>query len=124
MIKKLLSQSVASRRQQRQAELRHKLLLHEAKIGGQLFGSVPASERRDFFCLDSRTWVWHEEWTDQETGKRKSHTTRYEVRPDCILKVRDGQYKPVSQEEAHHLYDAAKAYQSAVQQQLYQPAAS
>ena len=49
----------------RRAELYRNLIRHEAKIGGILFGLVPEGGRREFFCLDARTWVWHEEWIDE-----------------------------------------------------------
>ncbi len=119
MLKKLLNQSSEERKAARERELENKLIRHEARIGGEVFGPVPSGERREFFCLDERTWVWHEEWTDEETSQRRMQTTRYEVRPDCVLKVRDGQYAPVTEEEAENLFAAAKSYQAAVRQQLY-----
>lgn len=124
MIKKLLNQSLSNKQAERKNEVYNRLIRHEARIGGSLFGEMPASGRREFFCLDERTWVWYEEWNDQATGQRRAHTTRYETRPDCILKVRDnGQYEPVNREEAAHLLEAAKSYQQAVRQRLYKTAA-
>jgi len=76
-----------------------------------LFGPVSKGGRREFFCLDEHTWVWHEEWTD---SKKVHHTrtTRYDIRPHGIFKAQDGQpYQPVTQEEAYHLYAAARQYQ-------------
>ncbi len=119
MLKKMLRQSQQERQMQRNQALEQKLLRHEAKIGGRLFGDVPAGGRREFFCLDEHTWVWHEEWTDRQTGERKVQATRYEVRPDRILRVRDGHYQPVSRKEADHLLQAARAYRDAVGQKLY-----
>lgn len=119
MLKKILQQNQLERKAQRNRELEQKLLRHEAKIGGRLFGDVPAGGRREFFCLDEHTWVWHEEWTDRQTGERKVQTTRYEVRPDRILKVRDGHYQPISRKEANHLLEAARTYRDTVGQELY-----
>ena len=119
MLKKIITQNQLERKEQRDRELEQKLLRHEAKIGGSLFGEMPSGGHREFFCLDERTWVWHEEWVDNQTGQKKTQTTRYDVRPDQILKNRNGQYWPVSKEEADHLLEAARAYREAVNRELY-----
>ena len=119
MIKKLFKGVVAQREEDRQAELYRNFIRHEAKIGGQLFGPVPKNVRREFFCLDQRTWVWHEEWIDT-TGKEQVRTTRYDIRPDGVLKAQDGQpYRMISAEEFRHLYRAAKTYDRRVKAELY-----
>ena len=69
-----------------QAEAYRRAIREEAKVGGKVFGPVPEGVRREFFCLDERTWVWHEEWTD-ENGKPQIRTTRYDVRPHGIFKA-------------------------------------
>lgn len=110
---------VASSNEERTAKLYRALLRHEAKIGGQLFGPVPKGGRREFFCLDEYTWVWHEEWLDAK-GNRKSRTTRYDVRPEGILKAQEGQgYKLVSDQEAVRLYEAAQTYRKRVRKEIY-----
>ncbi len=120
MIKKLLKTITGSSPEDRQAKLYRDLIRHEARIGGTLFGPIPQGGRREFFCLDDRTWVWHEEWVDKVTGRLRSKTTRYDVRPDGILKAQDGQgYQYVSQQEAKHLYEAAKLYRQRVHANLY-----
>lgn len=113
-------QSMLDKREaERQAELYRNLIRHEAKIGGQLFGPVPKGGRREFFCLDEHTWVWHEEWVD-ERGQRRSRTTRYDIRPTGILKAQNGQhYQYVSEDEAYNLYEAAKKYEKLVNAELY-----
>lgn len=104
---------------QKRAAIKRNLLRREAKIGGELFGPVPDGTRREFFCLDPHTWVWHEEWIDQK-GQRKSRTTRYNVRPNAILKAQDDSgYHLVSIEEARHLLAAAEVYQKRTKQELY-----
>src|SRR5579884_2440980 len=70
---------------QRRAEVERALLHYVARIGGEVFGPIPKGRRREFFCLDPRTWVWHEEWKD-EHGKWRTMTTRYDVRPTGIVK--------------------------------------
>ncbi len=119
MIKKMLRHVRQQREESRLAELYRNLIRHEAKIGGKLFGPIPTNVRREFFCLDKRTWVWHEEWTDSD-GKQHIRTTRYDVRPDGILKAQDGQpYKLASREEVHNLYKATQEYKKRIQEEIY-----
>lgn len=118
MLKKLLSGLVTQKQAERRAELYRNLIRHEARIGGTIFGPVQKGGRREFFCLDEHTWVWHEEWFDQN-GQHQVRTTRYDVRPSGILKAQHGQYRPVSVEEAKHLKKAALLYKDRVERELY-----
>lgn len=120
MIKKLLRTITGVSPEDHRADIYRDLIRHEARIGGTLFGPLPKGGRREFFCLDERTWVWHEEWIDKATHQTKSKTTRYDVRPDGILKAQEGQgYRYVSVQEARHLYEAAKIYNQRVRAELY-----
>ena len=99
---------------QRQALLQRKLMRREAEIGGKLFGPVPKGHNRQFFCLDERTWVWHEEWVDR-SGQKKAATTRYELTQTGLLKVQDGGvYQRLSRDEAKNLYNALHLYKQKV----------
>lgn len=119
MLKKVLRSMKLQRQADSRARLRHQQMLHEAKIGGTLFGDAPAGHRREFFCLDKHTWVWHEEWAD-ESGRQHIVTTRYDVRPDGILKSQNGNhYQRVSLQEAKHLAQAAKIYTQRVRSEVY-----
>lgn len=119
IFKKLIANSKAQRRDEREAELYRSLIRREAKIGGELFGSVPTGGRREFFCLDEHTWVWHEEWLNAD-GRRQIRTTRYDVRPGGILKAQDGQgYQRISLPEAERLLSAMKLYEQRVRTDLY-----
>jgi len=118
MLKRFYNTLVAQKAAQRDAELYRKLIRHEAKIGGQLFGPVPQGGRREFFCLDEHTWVWHEEWYDHNR-QHQIKTTRYDVRPDGIIKSQNGQYQQVSPQEARHLRDAVLQYRKRVETELY-----
>lgn len=123
MLKKLLnsalSTAMASKQRERVDMLRRGLLRHEAKVGGKVFGSVPKGHRRDFFCLDEHTWVWHEEWLD-EKEQRQIVSTRYDVRPTGILKSQNGgHYQQITPEEAHRLFDAADIYIDRVKREVY-----
>ena len=105
--------------EERSAQRYRELIRNEARLGGTLFGPVPEGVRREFFCLDEHTWVWHEEWTDAQ-GKHNAITTRYDVRPNGILKAQDGQpYRYVTLEEGKHLYKAVKMYAQTMRTQLY-----
>jgi len=96
------------------------LIQAESKIGRELFGPIPAGHRREFFCLDENTWVWHEEWKDAETGKKRHMTTRYEVHQNGILKVQDGsQYRFIEGEELQNLFLSARLYYEGVMRGIY-----
>lgn len=118
MLRKMLKGMSKQRLAEKQAELYRNFLRHEAKIGGELFGPVPNGGRREFFCLDEYTWVWHEEWID-DNGQHQTKTTRYDIRPDGILKVQDGVYQVISDQEFMRLFEAAKLYQRRIQQEIY-----
>ena len=119
MFQKIIKTIIGGNQEERRAELYRDLIRHEARIGGTLFGPVPKGGRREFFCLDERTWIWHEEWVD-ENGQHKSKTTRYDVRPNGILKAQDdNQYQYISDDEARHLRDAARLYQKRIKTELY-----
>lgn len=101
-------------REQRKANLYKQVLRHQAKRGGELFGPIPEGHRREFFCLDDYTWVWHEEWTD-ENGKHRAITTRYDIRPQGILKSQgSNSYQLVDDAELESLYRAARMYRDQV----------
>ncbi|HPD99511.1 MAG TPA: hypothetical protein PLJ04_02210 [Candidatus Saccharibacteria bacterium] len=105
--------------QKKQAVKYRELIRKEAVIGGKIFGPIPKNGRREFFCLDERTWVWHEEWQDS-AGTHHVLTTRYDVRPDGVVKTQNNShYTKVSPTEAHHLLQAATLYKERVQSQLY-----
>lgn len=114
MSRGLLGLLIPKSPEEKRAEI-YRALLHEfAKIGGKVFGPIPKGVRREFFCLDEHTWVWHEEWTD-EHKVHHARTTRYDVRPHGVFKAQDGQpYQPLSDEELVTLYQAAEAYNRAV----------
>lgn len=103
--------------QQRRADLYKSLIHYEAKLGGELFGAIPKGNRREFFCLDERTWVWHEEWTDK-AGKHVI-TTRYDVRPNGVFKSQGhNSYNALTPEEARNLHGAIQLYYQRVMPEL------
>lgn len=91
----------------------------EAEIGGALFGPIPAGHRREFFCLDEHTWVWHEEWVD-EHKQRQVVSTRYEIHDNGILKAQDGRvYKFIEGDELRNLVLVIRLYYEAVARGIY-----
>lgn len=104
---------------QRAAEKRTKFkkaLIHfEARLGGRIFGEVPKDHRREFFCLDEHTWVWHEEWIDA-SGRPQALTTRYDIRHDgTILKAQGTTYQSLSPEELRNFKQAVRLYRQQVE---------
>lgn len=95
------------------------LLRQESKIGGNLFGEVPKGHRREFFCLDESTWIWHEEWRDEKGIERQS-TVRYEIHQNGILKVSSGpRYQFLEGDELHNFAEATKLYYEQTSRQIY-----
>jgi hypothetical protein len=121
MFSKVLQLTGLQSQEERDAKLINDLIKREAQIGGTLFGPIPKGGRREFFCLDEHTWIWYEEWIDSKTNKRRTRTTRYDVRPDSIIKVQDGNQRiAISGDEAGRFYDAVCAYERKVKHELYQ----
>lgn len=105
--------------EQKKTAIYRNLLRREAEIGGSLFGPVAKGGKREFFCLDESTWVWHEEWNDAK-GQRHVRNTRYDIRPTGILKAQNGQgYRMVSLEEAENLMAAIQTYVTRVKSEVY-----
>jgi len=120
MLRKIRSQLQQQNQAQARAEVYRNLIRKEAKIGGTLFGTLPNGHRREFFCLDKHTWVWHEEWIDK-LGQRHVRNTRYDVRPTGVVKIQDGRgYQALSPSEARNLRDAVRLYYQRVTTELYQ----
>jgi hypothetical protein len=96
------------------------LLQLESEIGAKLFGEIPAGRRREFFCLNAKTWMWHEEWIDPDTKKPMQMTTRYEVRPGGILKAQAGaRYSYIEGQELENLALATRMYYEQVARGVY-----
>ncbi len=115
--KELITGSKADRPLQPLTE--RQLIELESEIGKQLFGPIPDGHKRDFFCLDEKTWVWHEEWRDVD-NKVQTSTTRYEIQPGGILKVQPGRvYKYLEGEELANLSTAVRMYYEYCMRRIY-----
>lgn len=95
------------------------LLSLESEIGSKLFGPIPAGHRREFFCLDEKTWIWHEEWLD-EKKKLTTSTVRYEINEHGVLKVQEGaRYSYLEGEELRNFGIALRMYYEQVARSVY-----
>ena len=97
------------------------LLQMESRIGAELFGPVGPGRRREFFCLDANTWIWHEEGVNATTGRPEQTTTRYEINDKGILKVLPGaRYSYLEGIELDNLMLAMQLYYERVTRDIYQ----
>jgi len=102
---------------ERRAEIYKSLIHWEGKVGGQLFGPVQEGGRREFFCLDENTWVWHEEWTDQ--SGRHTMTTRYDIRGNTIVKSQgSNNYQALTRDELVNFMNAVSMYYQRIAPEL------
>lgn len=96
------------------------LLQMESKIGAQLFGPLTPGRRREFFCLDEKTWIWHEEGIDAGAGVSEPVTIRYEIQEKGILKVLPGaRYAYIEGAELDNLVAATQVYYERVAREIY-----
>jgi hypothetical protein len=95
------------------------LIQMESEIGGTLFGEVPKGHRREFFNLDTDTWIWYEEWVDH-LGKRRTTTTRYEIHDNGVLKAQEGaKYNFIEGEELDNFVLSTRLYYERVAREIY-----
>lgn len=95
------------------------LIQKESEIGSKLFGLIPEDQRREFFNLDPKTWIWYEEMKTPD-GKMKTTTTRYEVQEKGILKAQDGtSYVYLEGDELQNFTLAVQVYYEQVLQKIY-----
>ncbi|MCA9324493.1 hypothetical protein KDA23_00270 [Candidatus Saccharibacteria bacterium] len=124
MTRKLLKGIIGRSDDQRRANARRSILRHLARVGGTVFGSTPQGVRREFFCLDPHTWVWHEEWYDQN-GQHQAMTTRYDIRPNAILKSQGVHaYQALSPQEERNFRRATHIYYQRASHELQRLAAA
>lgn len=95
------------------------LLKLESEVGARLFGAIPAGHRREFFCLDNRTWIWHEEWVGDDK-KLQTSTVRYEINDNGVLKVQEGaRYSYLEGEELQNFGLSVRMYYEQVTREVY-----
>ncbi len=92
----------------------------EAAIGATLFGPVPEGDTREFYYLGNRVWVWNETTQDVLSSTETTRRTRYEIKPDIIVKIQDGQPPTyASLEESRNLATATKQYPDLIRKHIY-----
>ena len=90
------------------------LITLESQIGAQIFGELPKGTRREYFCLDATTWIWH------ESNKNNETTIRYEIHDKGILKVMGGaRYEFLEGEELSRFVTAVQVYYEQVARNIY-----
>lgn len=95
-------------------DIERDLIRRESEIGRTLFGPVPKGTKRDFFCLDENTWIWHEETNNVVK------VTRYMIKQTEIVKsINGGQYERISEKEADNFVAAIELYSQKVTESLY-----
>ena len=95
------------------------LLRLESAIGAEIFGKIPSGHHRQFFCLDEKTWIWHEEWVD-ENRKSQTTTIRYEIVDHGVLKVQEGaRYSYLEGPELQNFALAIRMYYEQVARKVY-----
>ena len=95
------------------------LLKLESEVGSKLFGPIPNGHRREFFCLDEKTWIWHEEWIGSGR-KLETSTIRYEVNEHGVLKVEEGaRYSYLEGEELQNFALAVRLYYEQLAREVY-----
>ena len=95
------------------------LLTLESEIGSKLFGPIPENHRREFFCLDEKTWIWHEEWA---VGNKQicERTIRYEISETQVIKVEPGpHYTHIKGKELNNFITAVETYHKLVLTKIY-----
>ncbi len=98
---------------------KRELLSLESEIGATIFGEIPKDRRREFFCLDEKNWVWHEEWTDEKKNIY-SNTIRYEIDEKGVLKIQPGpRYSYLEGEELQNFGLAIRIYYERVSREVY-----
>lgn len=100
-------------------EIEQDLMRKELEVTRGMFGALKSGSKRDFFCLDEHTWIWYEEWIDEQ-GHRRQMTTRYMIRPSEVVKSQNGgAYKRLSDKELLSFQSAVKTYNATIRQSLY-----
>lgn len=96
------------------------LINMESRLGAQIFGVIPAYDRREFYCFDDRMWIWHEERMNSETGKHDVTTVSYNITDRGILKTYgESESRYIESSELEHFTYATEEYASLVHKELY-----
>ena len=84
--------------------------------------SVGRSKKRPFKRYterDEKTWIWHEEWTD-EKRHIQTNTIRYEINDQGILKAQEGaRYSYLIGDELRNFVMATRLYYERVAREIY-----
>lgn len=96
------------------------LIQMESQLGAQIFGVIPAYDRREFYCFDGRMWIWHEERMNAHTGKHDVMTVSYNLTDRGVLKsFGENQSSYVQADELEHFASAVEQYAAITHENLY-----
>jgi len=96
--------------------LERQIIRFESDLNKDIFGPIPKGHKRDFFCLEQNTWIWHEQFKSKDNQKH-SIMTKYILRNNGkIIKSHNGSaYKLVQKKESINLLNAIILYTNRVQ---------
>lgn len=101
------------------SKIERDIIAREAAVGASVLGPIPAGHQRQFFCLDSHTWIWNEQWINSE-GKQCMYNVQYDVRPDGILKrVNNSSPIKLGDQELQNFDQAITRYYHEVSSKVY-----
>lgn len=99
--------------------IKNDLLRREATVGRHVFGPIPKGNSREFFRLDTQTWIWQESWVGPKG--RETRQTKYVVKDrDIIKSVNGGTYEKINDEELKNFQAAVHEYAKRVKKDVYQ----
>lgn len=105
--------------QYKYSKIERDIIAREAAVGASVLGPIPAGHQRQFFCLDSHTWIWNEQWISSE-GKQCMYNVQYDVRPDGILKrVNNSSPIKLGDQELQNFDQAITRYYHEVSAKVY-----
>jgi hypothetical protein len=94
------------------------LINAESELGREIFGSIPAGHRREFFHHDKNIWIFHESWPNGP--ETREMTVRYEVRMTGVFKKPlGGKYKQLEGVELENFVSATKKYLELIKTYIY-----
>ena len=94
------------------------LINAESKLGGTLFGPIPAGHRREFFRYRHNVWVYHESWV--QAGRKMESTITNKVRENGVFKCPlGGEYVKITDAELANFRKATTEYLKLIKKNLY-----
>lgn len=117
----ILANTLVANSFKKRFSLENQIIRYESQLNQDIFGPIPKGHKRDFFCLDKNTWIWHEEFQDKNNTNHLIMTKYILRNHGMILKSQNGSsYKMVDSEESLNLLNAIIIYSKRVKAQYSQ----